>query len=180
MILIACEELEGTTAFASRMIEWPDASHGNNLPSIAQSKLRQKQATEVEIRDNPGQPEHVTGVRHTNSNPISTQPLPSMIKKEDRVHSFPNTDPAFFFNAIEKGDFTTIRRELKNGTNLEITDEFGRTPLWFAVSIGKRNVIQLLLEKGANTEAKNLHGQNILAWAVGKGKTDIVEMLGYS
>lgn len=178
-ILIASGELEDTTASASRMIEWPHASHRNNLPGMAHSKLGEKQVAEEKIRDNHGQPEDVTRVRRTNSDLLSTQPSfnPSMIKKEDRVSTFPNTDPAVFFDAIEKGDIATIKREVKNGTKLEIFDEFGRTPLWRAVDIGERSVIQFLLENGANVEAKNFRGQNILDWALNKGKQDIVNMV---
>jgi hypothetical protein len=183
MVLIASEEVEGTTAaFASRIIEWSEASHGNHLPGMAHSKLGQKQATEEKIRNNHGQPEdpeHVTRVRRTNSDLAPTQPLfnPPKMTKEDRVVTFPSTDPALFFDAVEKGDIATIKREIKNGTKLEITDEFGRTPLWLAVGIGKRSVIQLLLENGADVEAKNLRGQNILDWALNKGKQDIVNMV---
>ncbi|KAL7927011.1 purine and uridine phosphorylase [Trichoderma austrokoningii] len=103
--------------------------------------------------------------------------VPPRIKKESRVHTFPSTDPAAFFDAIEEGNIAIIKRELKNGTSLEIVDEFGRTPLWRAVDIGERRVIQFLLDNGANVEAKNFRGQNILDWALKKGKRDIVDMV---
>ncbi|UKZ64998.1 uncharacterized protein TrAtP1_006199 [Trichoderma atroviride] len=169
------EEPEEPAASAPHMIEWPGANYRSNLLGTANSEPRGKQATEQRIPANHGQPEDIAGVRRTNSERVVTQPV--FLTKEDRVHTFPNTDPEAFFNAVEKGDIPTIQRELKNGTSLEITDEFGRTPLWLAVGIGKRNVIQILLEKGANVEAKNFHGQNILEWALNKGKHDIVNMV---
>ncbi|EHK43341.1 hypothetical protein TRIATDRAFT_285954 [Trichoderma atroviride IMI 206040] len=42
---------------------------------------------------------------------------------------FPGYD---FFEAIDKGDIPTIERLLENGADLEVADEFGRTPLWRA------------------------------------------------
>lgn len=169
---------------------------GEAFTNFLQGGSRQAHVTKEEIkppqtpprspkRNNPGHPRQPEDdLPHTNSDPVPSQPSNlsdlRMIAKENRVHTFPNTDPAIFFEAIEKGDVATIKRELKNGTNLEIVDEFGRTPLWHAVLIGKRSVVQLLLEKGASIEAKNFHGQNILGWAVEKQKNDIIEMLGYS
>jgi ankyrin repeat protein len=98
-----------------------------------------------------------------------------LLKK--RSHTFPNTDPAVFFGAIKARDIVTIQRELKNGTDLEITDEFGFTPLWRAVDIGEPKIIQLLLDHGANYEAKFLGHNSVLDWALDKGKENIVDMV---
>lgn len=54
----------------------------------------------------------------------------------------------FLSGAIDAGDIATIKRLLQSGTDLETTDEFGRTPLWRAVEVDQRSVIQLLLENG--------------------------------
>jgi hypothetical protein len=83
------------------------------------------------------------------------------------------------FEAIEAGDIAAIKRLLEDGTDLEMADESGRTPLWRAVQIGQRDVIKMLIDKGANIESKNA-GQDILGWAVDMRRTDIVELLGYS
>lgn len=138
-------------------------------------------------RDNPGHPRHPEdgpSLARRNTDSGSTQPLlggdisdqPTSIKKK-RSSTFPNTNPAIFFDAIKAGDIAAIQRELKNGTDLEITDEFGFTPLWRAVDIGERNVIQLLLDNGANYEAKFLGQTSVLEWALDKGKGDIVNMV---
>ncbi|UKZ60138.1 uncharacterized protein TrAtP1_001422 [Trichoderma atroviride] len=111
---------------------------------------------------------------------IDPKPEPeSASPSGERPKTYPLTKfPGYdFFEAIDKGDIPTIERLLKNGADLEVADEFGRTPLWRAVSIGERSVIQLLLVNGANLEAKNLHKQNILNWAKSKSKPDIVDMI---
>lgn len=108
---------------------------------------------------------------------------PSLAPK--RSQTFPinrhsSTGPAVFFAAIEAGDIATIKRLLQAGADLEMIDEFGRTPLWRAVEIGQRSVVKLLLDKGANTRAQNAYGQDILGWAVDRHRGDVIEMLGYN
>lgn len=139
------------------------------------------------MRNNPGHPRHPEGgssLERRNTDSGQTQPLlggnlsdlPITGVKKKRSYTFPNTNPAALFKAIKAGDFATIQKELKNGAALEVTDEIGFTPLWRAVDIGQRNVIQLLLDGGANYEA-NFNGQNILDWALKKGEQDIVNMV---
>ncbi|KAM0484348.1 hypothetical protein ACHAPX_001771 [Trichoderma viride] len=82
-----------------------------------------------------------------------------------------------YFRAIEIRDMPRIRKLIEDGADLETTDELGRTPLWHAVIIGHRKIIQLLLDHGANTEAQNVDAQDILGWAVVSNRYDIVEIL---
>lgn len=83
--------------------------------------------------------------------------------------------------AIETQDLVLIKRLLEDNVgNLEVINEFGITPLWYAVLLGRRDVIQFLLDAGANSEAENFRGQTVLAWAVANDKSDIIEMLGYT
>ncbi|KAL7796732.1 hypothetical protein V8C37DRAFT_420103 [Trichoderma ceciliae] len=85
-----------------------------------------------------------------------------------------------FFSAVETGNISVINRLLENGADLEMIDEFGRTPLWCAVQIGRRDVIHILLDKGADTEAQNAYGQTILAWAVEMHRNEIIDILGFT
>lgn len=82
-----------------------------------------------------------------------------------------------YFRAIEIRDIPRIRKLIEDGADLETTDELGRTPLWHAVIIGHRKIIQLLLDNGANTEAQNDDAQDILGWAVASNRYDIIEIL---
>jgi hypothetical protein len=82
-----------------------------------------------------------------------------------------------YFRAIEIRDMTRIEKLIEDGADLEMTDEIGRTPLWHAVIIGHREIIQLLLDHGANTEAQNVDEQDILGWAVVSNRYDIIEIL---
>ncbi|KAH6609102.1 hypothetical protein Trco_002448 [Trichoderma cornu-damae] len=85
-----------------------------------------------------------------------------------------------FFSAVKNADIPAIKRLLDNGADLEMLDRFGRTPLWCAAEMGRRDVIQLLLDEHADTEAQNAHGQTILAWAVENHRNEIIDMLGFS
>lgn len=189
---------QGATEPAPQIIGCPEAIWYNNSPDAAHPKLGETlydandltrpqtppQSPKLENHEKQPHPDDGPSLPRRNTDFGSTQPLlsgdvsaPLTILQKKRSNTFPNTDPAVFFDAIEEGDITTIKRELKNGTNVEIIDEFGRTPLWRAVEIGNRHVIQLLLDNDANVEAKNLRGGNILDWALKKGKEDIVNMV---
>ncbi|KAL6887988.1 nucleoside phosphorylase domain-containing protein [Trichoderma evansii] len=147
------------------------------------------QSPKQDVHGHTRHPESGTSLRRTNTDPDSTQPLPSSEASDSPSKpmlrsgtTFPldkhsSTGSPVFFDAIKTGDIATIKRQLQNGIDLEITDEFGCTPLWRAVDIGHRNVIQLLLNNGANYEAKNFGGQNVLGWALDKDKHDIVDMV---
>lgn len=82
-----------------------------------------------------------------------------------------------YFRAIEIRDMPRIKKLIEDGADLETTDELGRTPLWHAVIIGHRKIIQLLLDHGANMKAQNVDAQDILGWAVVSNRYDIVKIL---
>lgn len=130
------------------------------------------------------------GFRYVTTDFGPTQPLPDDYdsgpsQATKRSQTFPidrysSTGPAAFFAAIEAGDIATIKRLLQDGADLEMINEYDRTPLWRAVEIGQRSIVRLLLEKGASTKTQNAYGQDILGWAVVNSRDDVIEMLGYN
>lgn len=81
------------------------------------------------------------------------------------------------FSKIKKGDAAAVKRLLEQGADIEKRDDDGFTPLWCAVQLGKRDVIQVFLDKKADVESLNVRGQNILEWAVENRRQDVIDML---
>ncbi|KAF3916861.1 Ankyrin-1 [Dactylellina cionopaga] len=76
------------------------------------------------------------------------------------------------------GNEAATRVLIDNGADILVFDDYGRSPLRFAVDGGRTNIVKLLLEKGADINAPvDYHGGTALHWAVRMGRHKIVEIL---
>jgi ankyrin repeat protein len=64
-----------------------------------------------------------------------------------------------------------------SGVNVNKTDDYGRTPLYYAVSHGYTDIVRLLLEKGANINKAEYEGETPLYLACYEANVDIVRLL---
>jgi len=55
-----------------------------------------------------------------------------------------------FWSALAKNDIRAVRRLIKKGADIESTDEFGRTPLCYAIVDRRYDMATLLISSGAN------------------------------
>jgi len=70
----------------------------------------------------------------------------------------------------------TVRRLVAAGSNPNLQDEDGDTPLYFASAVGNLEAVKVLLEGGAELERSvNLTGITPLMAAVSSGNSDLVE-----
>ncbi len=70
-----------------------------------------------------------------------------------------------------------LKMLLKNGSNLEVRDQNGSTPLMAAVESGDDATIKLLLDKGAKIEAEDQSGETALMKAAKSGRSDLTDIL---
>ncbi|KAL5362033.1 hypothetical protein BJX96DRAFT_185764 [Aspergillus floccosus] len=61
--------------------------------------------------------------------------------------------------------------------DLDLKDDFGRTPVSWAAANGHKGVVEYLVEKGAGLETKTKHGRTPLLWASDKGHEAVVKYL---
>lgn len=71
----------------------------------------------------------------------------------------------------------TIQRLVSAGTNVNIADEHGETPLGKAVSINKPDIVQLLLSAGADVNAAQENGNTPLHCAMIGDRAEIARLL---
>jgi ankyrin repeat protein len=79
--------------------------------------------------------------------------------------------------AAQRGNEPICRDLLDANANIELSDDFGFTPLLFAAEAGRTAVVRLLLERGARTTATSVEGMDALAYARKHHHDDVVALL---
>ncbi len=86
------------------------------------------------------------------------------------------------FDAIEHSDKPLLENLIKSGVDVNVTDEFGQTPLHLAIDIAfeeaiyafdienkfiqpRMDIIRILLKNGANPLKEDNTGRNPIKWA---------------
>ena len=83
------------------------------------------------------------------------------------------------WTAIEVGDMSALRRELRNADDLSSrrSPRDGATPLHLAVYMTNREAVTLLLDAGADVRAKNKDGVTPFELAYHFGEVELVDLL---
>ena len=81
--------------------------------------------------------------------------------------------------AAKNGDLADVINHLARGTDVNVKDNYGETPLHWAISYGHKDVAELLIAKGANVNTKGQGGETPLHMAAirEKGNKDVAELL---
>ncbi|RFU26911.1 hypothetical protein B7463_g9427, partial [Scytalidium lignicola] len=88
----------------------------------------------------------------------------------ENLHSLAN-------KVLKDGHEAVVKLLLEKGADVNMVDEDGRTPLFYAVQLEYKTIIKLLLEKGADLEMKDYNGWMPLFYAVKYGRKAIVKLL---
>jgi ankyrin repeat protein len=81
------------------------------------------------------------------------------------------------FEDINNGNIEGVKLAIANGSDVNVKDELGSTPLDGAVYDGHKEIAELLIANGANANAKDEDGATPLHLAADTGHKDIVELL---
>lgn len=84
--------------------------------------------------------------------------------------------PAFRM-AILAGAMESVRLHLRSGSDINATDDKGRSPLILAASRGRLDLCQLLLKEGADPDIRDHEGNDALAVARLRGQQEIAVLL---
>ncbi|MBP3546584.1 MAG: ankyrin repeat domain-containing protein [Alphaproteobacteria bacterium] len=82
-----------------------------------------------------------------------------------------------FSIAIENGHTEIVELLLKNGAEINETDEIGNTALMYAAENGHKEIVKLLLDNGANIKARNEDGDTAKTLALKNKHYDIVDLI---
>jgi uncharacterized protein len=79
--------------------------------------------------------------------------------------------------AVYRVDYELVDALIARKTKVDVTNEFGATPLAEAAKLGDARLVKKLLDAGAGPEAANSDGQTALMLAIKTGELPLVEML---
>ena len=72
------------------------------------------------------------------------------------------------------GNTKTIELLIDKKADLKAKDNYGKTPLHWAIGRGNTKTIELLIEAGADVNAKDNDGRTPLQLAIEEGNTDSI------
>ncbi|WP_447933209.1 ankyrin repeat domain-containing protein [Wolbachia endosymbiont of Dactylopius coccus] len=68
-------------------------------------------------------------------------------------------------------------KQISDNVNINVQDEFGKTPIFYAIQRGNRAEVELLLNRKAEIEIQDKLGRTPILYAAQEGKWSIVELL---
>ncbi|WP_375604376.1 ankyrin repeat domain-containing protein [Wolbachia endosymbiont of Anurida maritima] len=81
------------------------------------------------------------------------------------------------FTVVKSGDLDSVKDLVESGSDVNVIDEYGDTPLHYATRNGYTDVVIFLIGKGANTNAIGRLGQTPLHYAMEHGNMEITKIL---
>ena len=82
-----------------------------------------------------------------------------------------------FIQLVYSSKLSRMKELVENGTNIEITDSFGRTALICACDEGNYEITKYLIENGANINVQTIQGLTPLMYACDRGSYDCIKIL---
>ena len=79
--------------------------------------------------------------------------------------------------AAMKGNIEAVKQHLAAGTDVNVKDNIGLTPLHMAAGDARKEVAELLIAKGAEVNVKNKYSKTPLDWAIEFKHTETANLL---
>ena len=79
--------------------------------------------------------------------------------------------------AAANGNIEAVKQHIAAGTDVNVKNEFGWTPLYYAAWGGHKEIVELLIAKGADVNKDDDDESTPLHYAALKGQKEIAELL---
>jgi hypothetical protein len=66
---------------------------------------------------------------------------------------------------VREGNIETTHQLIQAGSNIDIVDTNGQTPIYYAIKQGRYEMVEFLLKKGINLQHEDKRGMNPTAFA---------------
>jgi ankyrin repeat protein len=78
---------------------------------------------------------------------------------------------------VQEGNIKGLSEYVENSKNLELKDNWGKTALYWALTNGKHDIVNLLLASKANPNTTDENGMSVFYQAVISGKYNVADQL---
>ena len=80
-------------------------------------------------------------------------------------------------DAVKGGNIAAVKQHISTGTDVNVKNELGMTPLFLATGMGHKEIAELLISKGADLNVKDKNGGTPLHIASSRGQKEIAQLL---
>lgn len=89
-----------------------------------------------------------------------------------------NDKEPIIFAVVQRGDAEMIDYMLKAGkSKVDVTDNFGNTPLLIAARLGDVRIVKILMAAGANPRVKDKHSEPLIHLVAESGEIEVMKFL---
>jgi ankyrin repeat protein len=78
---------------------------------------------------------------------------------------------------VKLGNITKIQELIDHGVDLNVQDEYGYTPLIWAASCNKPDIVELLMEAGADPKIIDIDSHTAMFWANYYKNLEVIDLL---
>ena len=100
-----------------------------------------------------------------------------MVYKRLVDHSYTVERGRFEFLALEQGNFAAFKRLRKESDEDNITDKFGRSPIYYAIRSANNEFLEYLFDEGFNPNSADDYGETPIYWAIAKDNTAAMNLI---
>ncbi len=202
-LLIACQE--GHLAIAKKLLDKgadPNKADNNGATPLFVACQEGHQAIVEKLLDKGADPNRADndgfGLLHTASYETSGNVLSFLLKKfgKDKINQTANGGftPLHHASAPQStctsqcegacdslaGNTEGVQILLDNGAQIDVTDEYNKTPLFYACQFGHKSVVKKLLNRGANKTIRDQKGRLPIDIARANKHNDVVRLFEQS
>lgn len=98
-------------------------------------------------------------------------------KDLDINHQSKPSKYSYLHTSVSEGEYEITKYLLENGIDINVKNQIGLYPIYFAVDYGFIDILKLLIEYHADVDAKDSRGETLIFHAIRNNNLEIVKLL---
>lgn len=141
----------------------------NMMDSSPQTQIKIDSTHAIDMGKRLGKAAEILDYNPVKKRAPETKALPPPVKKKKAYSTI--------FDAIKDSALEQIREKVSTGTDINMQDSRGATPLHLAMKVDSRSLTELLISLGADIKSEDFEGKTPLHWAAAAGANENIDRL---